>query len=403
MSKAEWKIPFARPQVSMQAIHAASACLMRGELSSGQEVQLFEQELAQFLDAPHQSLCVVNSGMTGLRLSLQAMKNLRWLCDGDEILLPSFTFAAPLNAVIKTGLKPKLVPINPSSGMIDPALLDSSIGPRTKAIIIVHLFGHAAPMDAIVTWAKKHGLWIIEDAAESFGARWNKKAAGTWGDVGIFSFQSTKALSIGEGGAIHTPHALLAQQLFLLRGHGMGQEKYWHEIVGDNGRLTSYQAAIGRALLQEFSCTQKKLQDHALYFYHELEKLNLRRREVGLTPWQAVLPEKAETITPWSFLLLTADLVERQCLEKTLATQAIEYRPVFKPFFNMPAFAPYHLDQEETAQSFSERGILLPLFASMTEDEKSLIWQVLASVAIPDQCQFETISSPKNNFTLKNL
>jgi perosamine synthetase len=236
-------IPAAKPEISESDIEAAVAVLRSGMVVQGPQVKGFEEEFAPVAGAAH---CVaVNSGTSALYLSLLALG----LGPGDEVIVPSFTFAATANAVRLVGAEPVFADIERDSFNIDPSAVEALVGPRTAAIMPVHLYGLPADLPAITAIADRHGLVVVEDAAQAHGAAIDGRPVGVWGRAGCFSFYPTKNMHSLEGGMVSTDDAELARRLRLLRNQGM-EQRYANEIVGTNTRLTDVAAAIGRSQLQ---------------------------------------------------------------------------------------------------------------------------------------------------------
>jgi dTDP-4-amino-4,6-dideoxygalactose transaminase len=237
-------IPPARPVIGDREIEAAVRVLRTGMVVQGPEVAAFEREFSELVDGRH---CVaVNSGTSALQLTLMAMD----LNPGDEVIVPSFSFAATANAVRLAGAQPVFADIEPGTFNLDPDAVAAAIGPRTVAIMPVHLYGQTAAMDRLLPLAERHGLAIVEDAAQAVGATLNGTPAGAFGLAGCFSFYPTKNMHSLEGGMITTADAQLARTLRLLRNQGM-EQRYANEIVGANMRLTDVAAAIGRVQLNQ--------------------------------------------------------------------------------------------------------------------------------------------------------
>ena len=232
----------AKPVIGEEEIDAAVRVLRSGMVVQGPEVAAFEEEFSRLVDGRH---CVaVNSGTSALQLSLLALD----LKPGDEVIVPSFSFAASANAVRLAGGEPVFVDIEAASFCLDPAAVSAAVGPRTVAIMPVHLYGHPADMTAIGAVAEQHGLAVVEDAAQAHGATWDGRPVGSFGMAGCFSFYPTKNMHSLEGGMITTGDAELARTLRLLRNQGM-ERQYANEVVGANMRLTDVAAAIGRVQL----------------------------------------------------------------------------------------------------------------------------------------------------------
>ncbi|BCL16612.1 DegT/DnrJ/EryC1/StrS family aminotransferase [Micromonospora sagamiensis] len=237
-------IPPARPVIGEAEIDAAVRVLRSGRVVQGPEVAAFEEEFAELVAGRH---CVaVNSGTSALQLTLMALG----FGPGDEIIVPSFSFAASANSIRLVGAEPVFVDIEPGSFCLDPAAVEAAVGPRTKAIMPVHLYGHPAAMDKIMTIAERHGLAVVEDAAQAHGAALNGTPVGAFGTAGCFSFYPTKNMHSLEGGMITTADPALARTLRLLRNQGM-EQRYANEIVGANMRMTDVAAAIGRVQLTQ--------------------------------------------------------------------------------------------------------------------------------------------------------
>jgi dTDP-4-amino-4,6-dideoxygalactose transaminase len=223
---------------------AASRVIRGGWYVLGQEVSAFEQEFAQYVGAKH---CIgVANGLDALILSIEALN----LPKGSEVLVASNTYIATILAILRAGHQPVLVEPVLETFNIDPALLPAALTPKTRAICVTHLFGKACRMDAIGAFAKAHGLKVIEDCAQSHGAKLAGKMTGTFGDAGCFSFYPTKNLgAVGDAGAIVTDDDELAERLRHLRNYG-SKQKYVNEYLGVNSRLDEIQAAMLRVKLR---------------------------------------------------------------------------------------------------------------------------------------------------------
>jgi dTDP-4-amino-4,6-dideoxygalactose transaminase len=222
---------------AFERVHSRSRYIL------SEEVMRFESAFASFCGSRH---CIaVGSGTDALHLSLAALG----IGAGDEVILPSHTFAATALAVHYTGATPVLVDVDPATYTLDVSHVERALSPRTKAVIPVHLYGRLAEMEPIVSLARERGFWVVEDAAQAHGAERHGQRAGTRGDLGCFSFYPTKNLgALGDGGAIVTDDDTLDDRLRRLRDYGQ-TEKYRSEIVGFNSRLDELQAAILTAKL----------------------------------------------------------------------------------------------------------------------------------------------------------
>ena len=242
----ELMIPIARPQIGEEEIGAVERVLRSGVLAQGPEVAAFENEFSTIVAGRH---CIaVNSGTSGLHIALIAIG----IKPGDEVIVPSFTFAATANAVSLTGATPIFVDIDPKTFNMDPKAIESAITPRTRAIQPVHLYGQPAAMQEIMDIATRFELFVLEDAAQAHLASLNGTPVGAFGATWVFSFYPTKNMTSGEGGMISTANEVTARQARLLRNQGM-ENRYQNEIIGFNNRMTDIHAAIGRVQLKKLS------------------------------------------------------------------------------------------------------------------------------------------------------
>ncbi len=257
-------IPLAKPNIGIIERLAVRRILKSGSLAQGPEVKLFEKEFSKIVNGRE---CVaVNSGTSALHLSLLALG----ITQGDEVIVPSFSFAATANVVALVGATPVFVDIDPKTFCLNPELIETLINNKTKAIIVVHLYGLAADMIKIMQIAKKHSLLIIEDAAQSHLASINNKLVGTFGDAAAFSFYPTKNMTSGEGGMIVLNGSEPARVCRLLRNQGM-DIKYQNEIVGFNLRMTDIHAAIGRCQLKKLEKATEKRIKNATYISNRIQ------------------------------------------------------------------------------------------------------------------------------------
>lgn len=239
-------IPAAKPIIGEDERAAVDRVLASGMVAQGPEVAAFEEEFSQIVDGRHS--VAVNSGTSALHLALIAIG----IKPGDEVIVPSFTFAATANSVRLAGGVPVFVDIDPATFCIDPAAVEAAITDRTRAVMPVHLYGHPADMDALTPIATRHGLQIVEDAAQAHGAKLHGTPVGAFGAAAAFSFYPTKNMTSGEGGMITTPCAHIERMCRLLRNQGM-EQRYKNEVIGFNTRMTDIHAAIGRVQLAKLA------------------------------------------------------------------------------------------------------------------------------------------------------
>ena len=244
-----------------------------GRFVLGPEVEAFEKEIGAWIGTPH--AIGVSNGSDALLLALQAVG----VGTGDEVICPTYTFFATAGAVARLGGVPVFVDSAECCYNLRADQVAAKIGSKTKAIIVVHLFGQCADMDPILAAARKHGIPVIEDAAQALGAMDKGRQAGTMGTLGTFSFFPTKNLgALGEGGLVTTSDAALADKIRMLRVHG-AKQKYFHEMIGGNFRLHELQAAFLRVKLKHLDSALKTRRESAQKLMSSL-----------LEKWSAIMP-----------------------------------------------------------------------------------------------------------------
>ncbi|MGQ9927034.1 MAG: DegT/DnrJ/EryC1/StrS family aminotransferase [Chloroflexaceae bacterium] len=251
-------IPIARPQIGPEEEEAVLAVLRSGMLAQGPEVARLEAAFAAVCGVAH--AIAVSNGTAALFLALRAHD----IGPGDEVITTPFSFIATGNSILMAGARPVFVDIDEQTFNLDPAQVEAAITPATRAIMPVHLYGQPAAMDALCAIAERHGLVIIEDAAQAIGAYDQGRPVGSFG-TGCFSLYATKNITSGEGGMITTNDAQLADRLRLLRSHG-SRVRYYHDFLGYNFRMTDLQAAIGNAQLAKLERFTERRIANAAYF-----------------------------------------------------------------------------------------------------------------------------------------
>ena len=251
-------IPAAKPEIGFRERRAVNRVMRSGMLAQGPEVAAFEKEFSAHV-AGRESVAL-NSGTSALHMSMLAVG----IGPGDEVIVPSFSFAATANSVALTGATPVFVDVELDHFNADPAAIEAAITPRTKAIMPVHLYGHPADLRAISEIAQKHGLLLLEDAAQAHLASVDGVPIGAWGIAASFSFYPTKNMTSGEGGMVTTPSADVARAVRVLRNQGM-ERRYENEVIGFNTRMTDIHAAIGRVQLTKLAGWTAKRQKNAAF------------------------------------------------------------------------------------------------------------------------------------------
>ncbi|MDR0900347.1 MAG: DegT/DnrJ/EryC1/StrS family aminotransferase [Methanobrevibacter sp.] len=256
-------IPIANPIIGDEEIEEVVKVLKSGFIAQGPKTKEFEEKFAKFVGTKYG--IATSSGTTALHVALLACG----VGEGDEVITSPFSFAATGNSILYTGAKPVFIDIDPETYTMDPDKIEAAITSKTKAIMPVQLYGQAADMEKIMKIAKKHNLFVIEDAAQAHGAIYKNKKVGAIGDMACFSFYPTKNMTTGEGGMITTNNPELAEKARIIKAHGE-TERYKHEILGFNFRMTDIAAAIGLAQLEKIDDFNKKRIDNASYLNEKL-------------------------------------------------------------------------------------------------------------------------------------
>jgi perosamine synthetase len=345
-------IPWAKPKLFGEEESFVVDALRSTWISGGEYVSRLEREISGRTGARH--AIAVSNGTTALELAFRGLL----IGAGDEVIVPAFTFVAPVNMALTVGARPVFADVVSDTWLLDPASVEKLITARTKAIVPVHLYGNVADMDPIVSLARRHGIRIIEDGAESAFSRYNGKPAGTLGDVGTFSFQATKTITTGEGGMVLTDDDDVAEYMRLLRDHGMKPgQRYWHDVVGYNFRLTNLQAAVGCAqLLHLAEIIERRRLIHRLYLdaLASISEVSPQfyRREVDPVLW-------AMAVRLRSAGSLEASRARREAIVRRMAVDGIETRP---GFYSLDLLAPYGCPSLPVAGETSANVISLPTF-----------------------------------------
>jgi len=353
--------PVSQPAIGEKEIAYVTDAVRSGWVSSiGRYIEEFEKSFAGFCGSKF--ALAVSNGTTALHLALVSA-GIKAL---DEVIIPDLTFVATANAVTYTGARAVPVDIDPNTLCMDIGSLESAITPRTRAIIPVHLYGHAAKMDEIMSVARRHRLLVIEDAAEAHGAEYKGQRVGSIGDCGVFSFYGNKVITSGEGGMITTDNADLYSKAKLLRDHAMSpQKRYWHTEIGFNYRMTNLQAALGVAQMER------------IHEFLERRQLIMRwyRTFIGSDPKLRLNYEEPDTKNVyWMICLEIAGLTDapRSVLMSKLREVGVDTRPYFYPISDMPM---YQRADTPVAHAVSQRGMNLPSYTDLTESDVEHICQ----------------------------
>jgi perosamine synthetase len=350
------RIPLSAPDITEADIEAVVSVLRTPRLSIGPKMEEFERSIADLAGVPHG--IAVSSGTAGLHLCLRALG----IREGDEVILPSFTFIAAVNAVLYERGRPVFVDIEPVTLNIDPEKLERSITPKTRAIIIVHTFGHPADFDPIMDIARKHGLPVIEDACEAIGARYHGRPAGGIGDFGVFGFYPNKPITTGEGGMVVTRDPQMADTIRALRNQGRQESDGWleHRLLGYNYRLSELNCALGLEQVKRIDDILNRREAVAIQYSEELQALP-----------EVTTPQLKMKYGRICWFVYVIRLEHRDTILGKLTEQGIGCARYFAPLHLQPLFAPYAnpRDDLKITEQVANQTLALPFFNAMTREQ----------------------------------
>ncbi|HVT17699.1 MAG TPA: aminotransferase class I/II-fold pyridoxal phosphate-dependent enzyme [Thermoanaerobaculia bacterium] len=340
--------------------------------SAGRFVGEFEQSFARAVGCAHGVACA--SGTAALHLAVATLG----IGPGDEVIVPTFTMIATANAVTYTGARPVLVDAEPETWNLDVAQVEARITPRTRAIVVVHTYGHPADMAPLLAVARRHRLAVIEDAAEAHGARYRGRPAGSLGDAAVFSFYGNKIVTTGEGGMVTTNDERIAAVVRRLRDHAFSADRhFWHKYLGFNYRMTNLQAAVGLAQTERFAELLAARRRNATRYHERLAPI--AGRGLGLPV------ERADVSSAfWMYAILVENDFgcSRDELRRRLARQGIETRTFFIPIHLQPIYFRRHRGESfPVAESLCGKGMYLPSGPSLTAAEIDFIAAEVAGAA----------------------
>ncbi|MCG6167601.1 aminotransferase class I/II-fold pyridoxal phosphate-dependent enzyme [Leptospira sp. FAT2] len=366
--KAEFHIPIASTELTGKELSYVNDCILSNWISSqGKYVQNFESAFAGYIGSKY-GVSVMN-GTAALHLALLALG----VGEGDEVLVPDLTFAATINSVLYTGATPVIVDINKHSWCIDVDEVLESITEKTKAILLVHIYGQPCDMSAFLEIAKKKKIYIIEDCAEAHGATYEGRKIGSFGEISCFSFYGNKIVSTGEGGMCLTDNEELFNKMRVIRDHGMDpKKKYWHSVIGYNYRMTNIQAAIGLAQLERIEELQEKRHQINQWYAQNLENVKAFQRQEDLNDRKKVV---------WLVSYLVSDpKISRDLVITKAKEYNIDLRPFFYPLSQMPIYSRFARKRNEVSERISAIGLNLPTILSLNYEEYKRIGEILTNI-----------------------
>lgn len=376
------RIPLSAPDITEADIEAVVSVLRTPRLSLGPKLEGFEEAVAGYAGVPYG--VALSSGTAGLHLGLAALG----IGDGDEVILPSFTFIAAANAVLYRRARPVFADIDPRTLNLSPDSVARAITPKTRAIIAVHTFGCPVDLDPILRIAARHGVKVIEDACEALGAEYRGQRIGGFGDFGVFAFYPNKSITTGEGGMVITRDRQLAETIRALRNQGRRPADGWldHSLLGYNYRISEINCALGLSQMKRIDTILARRENRAVCY----------RKHLETTP-ELIFPviETAEGRVGWFVFVirLAARFTQedRDGILAFMASRGIGCGRYFAPVHRQPLYAAYAdrgCDLTVT-EEVASRTLALPFFNRLTDGE-------IAEVCLTLREAIETIQSRRN-------
>ena len=341
--------------------YAAEAVASTWISSKGRYIDRFETEFAEYCGCGH-GIGTCN-GTVSLHLALASLG----VGPGDEVIVPTFTYVASVNAITYTGATPVFVDSEPRCWNVDTRLIEEKISPRTKAIEVVHIYGSPVDMDPVLALARSRGIAVVEDAAEAHGAEYKGRRVGSLGDLASFSFFANKIITTGEGGMVVTNDADLAERCRHLRGQGVSPTKtYWHDVVGFNYRMTNVAAAIGCAQLERVGDVLARKREIAGRYRAALANVPGITFQ-GEAPW-------ARNV--WWMVSIVVDPSLRDPLMKHLKENGVDTRPFFHPAHTLPMYR--RNESFPVAERLGASGINLPSAPTLADEQIDTVSRLVA-------------------------
>ena len=359
------------PELDESDVQAVLEVLRSGRLALGPQAEEFERAIAQYVGARH--AIAVSSGTAALHLIVKVLGIGR----GDEVLVPSFTFAASVNSFLYEGATPVFVDIEPGTYNLDPADLERRITPRTRAIMAVDVFGHPAEWDEILRIADKHRLKVIDDSCEALGAEFKGRKLGAFGNAAAFAFYPNKQITTGEGGMIATDDAEVARLCRSLRNQGRAEMGSWleHERLGYNYRMNEMSAALGTSQLKRIDAFLERREHVAQSYTERLQGLDWVRPPVV----------KPHVRMSWFVYVVTlADGLQRDDVMRHMETQGIPVRGYFSPVHLQPYILERFGSRVElpVTETIAQRTIALPFHNKLNDGQIDQVVATLTRAAV---------------------
>jgi perosamine synthetase len=367
------KIPLSAPDITEADIAAVSAVLRTPRLSLGPQMEEFERSFARCIGVSQ--AVAVSSGTSALHLCIRALG----ISEGDEVIVPSFAFIAVANVLRYERAVPVFIDIDPLTLNLDPARLEEAITPRTRAILVVHTFGCPVALDEILAIARRHKLFVIEDACEALGAQFDRRQVGSFGDAAVFGFYPNKQITCGEGGMLVTSDSDVAALARKLRNQGRRESGEWlqHDELGYNYRISELNCALGASQLQRLEGILER-REAVVREYHrhratesglQLPTLELPRRRIS---WFVYVLRLSESFSS----------AQRDHIVQEMASRGIACGRYFAPIHLQPAYRsqPHRCMTLAHTESIARRTLALPFFNNISAEQIEEVCQTLGEV-----------------------
>jgi perosamine synthetase len=358
MATRKIKIPLAKPDIGKDEIQAVLETMRSGWVTQGQKVEEFEKSFAKYCGVKHG--VAANSGTAALHLALAATN----VKKGDEVITTPLSCVATTNPIVYLNAKPTFADVDSTTLCINPELVEKQITTRTKAIVPVHLFGHPVDLDPLMETAEKHGLHLIEDAAQAHGAKYKGKKVGSFGHISCFSFYADKLITTVEGGMTLTDDEELAEKMRLLRAFGMNKtEKFHHPVLGYNYKMSDIHAAIGLIQLRKLDYYIQRRRKNIEHLKNLIDDANLR------------LPtEQPHAYNVYYVCHILAEKNRNRIVEH-LEKSGVETRPLLSFIPEQPPYRKYRYDSNDlhVARNAYQKGFYFSNSPQLTQTELEYI------------------------------
>jgi perosamine synthetase len=364
-------IPLSKPDITQLEKTYVMDVLNSGVLSLGMKGYEFEGKFKDFLNVAYAT--GMNSGTSALHVAVKSLG----LKEGDEVITTPYSFVASSNCLLYEGIKPVFVDVHQDTTVMDERLIERAITDKTKAILVVHIFGHPCNMDEIMKISKKHNLKIIEDACEAIGATWNGKLTGTFGDVGVFAFYPNKQITTGEGGMLVTNHEYIYEMAVSLRNQGRSIKNEWlsHERLGYNYRLSDIQAALGIAQMERLSEILKKRSKVAEQYHELIDKYQL--------PVTYLKSHSNAKMSWFVYPVLLPEEINRNEVIEELLTKGIQTKPYFPSIHLYPFYQELFQTKAgdfPVTEMLAKRSLAIPFFNDIKYKEQEYVITKLSEI-----------------------